>query len=397
MIQREDYIEKLKNHKDNELIKVVTGVRRCGKSTLLKQYQDYLIDNGVNESNIIYINLELMEYDYIKNYETLYETIKERIKNSDKYYIFIDEIQNVENWQKAINSLNIDSNVDIYLTGSNSHLFSGELATMLSGRYVEIKMLPFSFKEYKKTQHHKSDEEMFKEYLKYGSLPLISQLNENDEIKREYLENLYNTIVVRDIISKSNINNVELIKNLLVYIISNTGSLISAKKISDYLKHDYKKNINPTTISNYLELLEKAYIIYRVPRYNIKGKKLLKNLSKYYVIDNGIRNMLLGYQDTDEGHILETIVYFELLRRGYKVYVGKCYDKEIDFIAIKPDEIIYYQVTKSLSDEKVKKRELDSLKKIPDNYEKIILTMDDTYITDNEGIKYKNIIDFLNE
>lgn len=398
MISRDIYLNKLKLYKNNDLIKLITGIRRCGKSTLLKLYKDYLISSGISNENIIFINFELMEYDFIRDYKTLYSFIKDKIKNNEKYYLFLDEIQQVKYWEKAVNSLNIDSNVDIYITGSNAYLLSSELATLLSGRYVEIKMLPLSFKEFSTSNHLSSNltnEEKFQKYLKFGSLPQIISLPQNEELINEFLSGVYDAVLIKDIISRANITNVDLIKDILKYVISNTGNLISSKKISDYLNHEYGSRINPSTISNYLDLLEKAFIIYKVPRYNIKGKEILKSLAKYYVVDTGIRNLLLGYSDTDMGHVLETIVYFELLRRGYQVFVGKFYNNEIDFFAIKPSTRKYVQVTATIMDSKVKNRELNPLKSISDNYDKILLSMDKTYLTDNEGIKFMNILDFL--
>lgn len=398
MISRDIYLNKLKKHKDNELIKVITGIRRCGKSTLLKLYKEYLIEDNVSKENIIFINFELMEFDYINDYKILYSYIKSQIKTNDKYYIFLDEIQKVKYWEKAVNSLNIDSNVDLYITGSNAYLLSSELSTLLSGRYVEIKMLPLSFKEFLSSNHltpNLTIEDKFQEYLKFGSLPTITNLPQDEEIINDYLNGILDTILIKDIISRNNIKDVNLIRDILKYIVSNTANTISAKSISNYLNHEYKRNSNPTTISNYLSFLENAFIIYKVARYNIKGKEILKSLAKYYVVDSGIRNMLLGYTDTDYGHILETIVYFELIRKGYQVFVGKYYNMEVDFVAVKKETKKYYQVTQTLTDENIKKRELKPLKSIPDNYEKILISTDQRFLTDYEGIKYISLFDFL--
>ncbi|MDO5852109.1 MAG: ATP-binding protein [Methanobacteriaceae archaeon] len=401
MISRDIYLNKLIKHKDNELIKVITGIRRCGKSTLLKLYENYLINNKISNKQIIFINFELMEFDQITNYKLLYSYIKDKINNNEKYYIFLDEIQKVKNWEKAVTSLNIDSNVDIYITGSNAYLLSSELSTLLSGRYVEIKMLPLSFKEFLSSKHLDSKNlslnNIFQEYLKFGSFPTITNLPQDEEIINDYLNGILDTILIKDVISRNNINNINLINNILKYIVSNTGNTFSPKSISNFLNHHNNSSINSNTISNYVTFLEKAFIIYKAPRYNIKGKEILKTLSKYYVIDIGIRNMILGYSDSDKGHVLETIVYFELLRRGYQVFVGKYYNNEVDFVAIKKDKIKYYQVTLTIMDKNVKERELKPLKAISDNYEKILLSMDKTFITDYNGIIYQNIIDFLLE
>lgn len=399
MISRDNYLERLKAFKDNKLIKVITGIRRCGKSTLLELFREYLIKEGVKDTNIIHINLELMLYDDVREYKTFYKLITEKIKNEGRYYLLVDEIQQVDKWEKAINSINVEFNVDIYITGSNAHLLSSEISTLLSGRYVEIKMLPLSFKEYLEFDHLPHDwtlEDKFNQYLKFGSLPAIPTLPQDNTTINEFLLGIYNTVIVKDVISRNNIKDVELLEKIVKYVVANTGNIISANKISGYISSQGGgETTKATTVSNYLSGLEKAYIIYPVKRYDIKGKEQLKNLAKYYVVDTGIRNMLMGYSDSDFGHILETVVYLELLRRGYQVFIGKWYELEVDFIAVKQDEKRYYQVCMTLMDEKVKERELAPLRVIPDNYEKTILSMDKTYITDYEGIRFENIVDFL--
>lgn len=401
MISRDNYLERLKAFKDNKLIKVITGIRRCGKSTLLELFKEYLKGEGVSDDNIIHINLELMKYDDVRDYKTFYNLITEKIKNNDRCYLLIDEIQQVDKWEKAINSMNVEFNVDIYITGSNAYLLSSEISTLLSGRYVEIKMLPLSFKEYLEFDHLPHDwtlEDKFNQYLKFGSLPAVPTLPQDNTTINEFLLGIYNTVIVKDVISRNNIKDIGLLEQIVKYVVANTGNIISANKISGYISSQGRgETTKATTVSNYLDMLEKAYIIYPVKRYDIKGKEQLKNLAKYYVVDTGIRNMLMGYSDSDFGHVLETIVYLELIRRGYQVFIGKWYELEVDFIAVKQDEKKYYQVCLTLMDEKVKERELAPLKAIPDNYEKTILSMDKTYITDYEGIKFKNIIDFLIE
>ena len=401
MISRDNYLERLKAFKDNKLIKVITGIRRCGKSTLLELFKEYLKGEGVSDDNIIHINLELMKYDDVRDYKTFYNLITEKIKNNDRCYLLIDEIQQVDKWEKAINSMNVEFNVDIYITGSNAYLLSSEISTLLSGRYVEIKMLPLSFKEYLEFDHLPHDwtlEDKFNQYLKFGSLPAVPTLPQDNTTINEFLLGIYNTVIVKDVISRNNIKDIGLLEQIVKYVVANTGNIISANKISGYVSSQGRgETTKATTVSNYLDMLEKAYIIYPVKRYDIKGKEQLKNLAKYYVVDTGIRNMLMGYSDSDFGHVLETIAYLELIRRGYQVFIGKWYELEVDFIAVKQDEKKYYQVCLTLMDEKVKERELAPLKAIPDNYEKTILSMDKTYITDYEGIKFENIIDFLTE
>lgn len=401
MISRDNYLERLKSFKDNKLIKVITGIRRCGKSTLLELFKEYLKRGGVKDDNIIHINLELMKYDDVRDYKTFYNLITDKIKNSDRYYLLIDEIQQVNKWEKAINSMNVEFNVDIYITGSNAYLLSSEISTLLSGRYVEIKMLPLSFKEYLEFDHLPHDwtlEDKFNQYLKFGSLPQVPTLPQDNTTINEFLLGIYNTVIVKDVISRNNIKDIGLLEQIVKYVVANTGNIISANKISGYISSQGGgETTKATTVSNYLDMLEKAYIIYPVKRYDIKGKEQLKNLAKYYVVDTGIRNMLMGYSDSDFGHVLETIVYLELIRRGYQVFIGKWYELEVDFIAVKQDAKKYYQVCLTLMDEKVKERELAPLRAIPDNYEKTILSMDKTYITDYEGIKFENIIDFLTE
>lgn len=386
---------------NNKLIKVITGVRRCGKSTLLEIFKEYLISEGVSADNIIHINLELMKYDEVRDYKTFYNLICDKIRNTDRYYLLIDEIQQVSKWEKAINSMNTEFNVDIYITGSNAYLLSSEISTLLSGRYVEIKMLPLSFKEYLEFDHLPKDwtlEDKFNQYLKFGSLPAVATIPQDNTTVNEFLLGIYNTVIVKDVIFRNKIKDIGLLEQIVKYVVANTGNIISANKISGYISSQVKgETTKATTVSNYLDMLEKAYIIYPVKRYDIKGKEQLKNLAKYYVVDTGIRNMLMGYSDTDLGHIIETVVYFELIRRGYQVFIGKWYELEVDFIAVKQDSKKYYQVCLTLMDEKVKERELAPLKAIPDNYEKTIISMDKTYMTDYEGIKSENIIDFLME
>ena len=397
MIIRDNYLKKLIGAKDTEFIKVITGVRRSGKSTLLLMFKDYLINNGVKEENIIYINFESALYDDIKNYKDLYNYVKEKVKK-DMIYLLLDEVQNVESWERAINSFKVDFKIDIYLTGSNAYLLSSELSTLLSGRYIEIKMYPLSFSEYLifNNYDNKDLDDKFNEYLKYGGLPAITLIKDNNELVLSYLNDIYNTIVKKDIIDRNNIKDVALLENIIKYLSNNIGSSVSSTKISDYLNSNkIVEKSNHQTIDNYLNMLEKSFIMYKANRTDIKSKALLKTLGKYYISDTGIRNIILGFRNIDEGHLLENAVYLELLRRGYRVNIGKSNDYEVNFVAENPNDIKYYQVTKSLLNEEVKMRELRSLESIADNYEKIILTMDKSINKDYNGIKVVNIIDWL--
>lgn len=397
MIIREKYLNKMIMLKDTEFIKVITGLRRSGKSTLMLMYKDYLLNNQVKEDNIIYINFESAMYDDIKNYKDLYQFVKDKIRK-DKIYLLLDEVQNVESWEKAINSFKVDFDIDIYITGSNAYLLSSEFSTLLSGRYIEIKMYPLSFKEFLIFNNYDTIniEDKFNEYLKYGGLPAITLIKNNDELVLSYLNDINNSIVKKDIIDRNNLKNTTLLENIIKYLANNIGSPISSTKISNYLNSNkITPNCNHQTIDNYLNMLEKSYIIYKADRTDIKDKSVLKTLGKYYISDTGIRNIILGFRNINEGHLLENVVYLELLRRGYKVSIGKNYEYEVDFVAENPNEIIYLQVSLSISDEKVRDREIRSLENIKDNYEKIILTMDKTINQDFNGIKVMNIIDWL--
>ena len=401
MIPRVQYMERLKAFKDNKLIKVITGLRRCGKSTLLQLFKQDLLESGIDLDHIIDINFELMAYDTIREYRQFYTLVRDLIPPLGKCYLLLDEVQQVRQWEKAVNSLSVetDIDVDIYITGSNAYMLSSDISTLLSGRFVEIRMLPLSFKEYLLFNHLPavmSVEDKFRQYLKYGCLPAVTALPQEDNTINEFLRGIYNTVVVKDVVARSNNRDTELLEKILRYIISNTGNIVSSNKISGFLSSQEKgRSVKSSTIASYLVTLEKAYIVYQASRFDIKGKEQLKTLSKFYVTDTGIRNMLTGYSGSDMGHVLETVVYFELLRRGYEVFIGKWYDSEVDFLAVSQNTRKYYQVTMSLMDEGVKKREISPLAAIHDNYEKTILSMDKTYMTDHEGILFQNIIDFL--
>ena len=397
---RDLYLNQLIQFKDKKLIKVITGLRRSGKSTLLSLFENHLITSGVDRNNIIRMNFESFEFDEITNYKELHAYINERILDYNKrHYILLDEVQQVSSWERVINSFFVDANVDIFITGSNAYLLSSELSTLLSGRYVEIKMQPLSFKEY--LEFLDSDKEMslqekFNQYLEYGGLPTIVELLDNPDTIGPFLEGIYNTVLMKDVIERNGVRDAALLESILKFIAANIGSIVSTKKISDYLTSSGRKTTSDT-IDNYLKMLENAFIIYKANRYDLKGKMFLKTLEKYYIVDIGIRNKLIGLRNTDYGHVLENIVYLELLRRGYEVTIGKIGSLEVDFVASKPNEKIYYQVSATIMDEKTRERELRPLESISDNYPKYILTMDQTVFNDYSGIRVKNIIDFLLE
>jgi len=398
--KRDLYLTQLIYFKDKSLIKVITGMRRCGKSTLLSLFEEHLRSSGVFKDYIIRMNFETLEFDNIKNYKDLYTYIKSKIiDDEEKYYILLDEVQQVESWEKVINSFYVDYNVDIYITGSNAYLLSSEMSTLLSGRYVEIKMFPLSFKEYLDFSNFDNGcdvNEFFKDYLEFGGLPMVVELKDHPDIIAQFLSGIYNTVIMKDVVQRNNIRDVALLESLLKYIAANIGNIVSTKKISDYLTSNGRKTTSDT-IDNYLKMLEDAFIIYRANRYDLKGKLFLKTFEKYYIVDIGIRNQLTGLRNTDYGHILENIIYFELLRRGYIVSIGKIGSLEVDFVATKLNEKIYYQISASIMDEATRKRELKSLQAIADFYPKVILTMDRNIYSDFEGIKIINIIDFLLE
>ena len=390
MIERKKYLDKLIKLKDAEVIKIITGIRRSGKSVLLNQFREYLIKSNVLPENIIYINFELLENEELLDYKKLYDYILNKTIQG-KMYIMIDEIQEVVKFEKVIDSLFAKGNYDIYITGSNSHLLSSELSTLLAGRYIEISILPFSFSEFYEVIGG-NKKEAFNEYFKYGGLPYVSQIKDEDS-KLSYIEGIYNTIVVRDLIERKKINDVGLLKDILKYILDTIGNPISSKKIADYLSSNGRKTSH-TTIGNYLDALEEAFIIYKVERYDVRGKLRLSSLGKYYVADVGFRSFVLGDKQYNIGSVLENIVFLELKRRGYNVNIGKIDSLEIDFIATNNNDKKYYQVSSSALDPKTFERELAPLLKISDNYEKMLLTLDELPMN-YEGIKQVNIIDWL--
>lgn len=398
MIKRIEYLEELKKWKDKDLIKVVTGIRRCGKSTLLELFIEYLKEEKIDEEHIVSINLESLEYNF-SNYKDLYFYVVSKIKDDKKYYVFLDEIQNIEGFQKAVDSLYIKKNIDIYITGSNAFLLSGELATLLTGRYVEIKMLPLSFKEYVSAfSGNNNYQSLFLEYMKNGGMPgTISVLDLGINDINKYLDSIFSTVVFKDIMARNKITDKTILENIIKFILDSIGSPISTKKISDTLTSK-GMTISNHTVDKYITSFVESYLIYKVERFDVKGKNLLVRDYKYYSVDTGLRSYLLGKKaNSDMGHILENIVYLELLRRGYRVYVGKVDDLEIDFVAENQDGLKYFQVSLTVRDAKVLERELRSLQRTGDHYPKYLITMDMDLSSDYDGITKINVIDWLLE
>ncbi len=396
MIERPEYLKKLIDFKDTNLIKIVTGLRRCGKSTLLDLYIDYLKNNGVKENQIIHINTENRDIVFEDDNE-LYNYVKEKLNKDKMNYVVLDEVQNIPEFQKAVDSLYIKKNVDLYITGSNANLLSGELATLLSGRYVEIKMLPLSFKEYLSAFDENVDkEEKLLDYFKYGSLPQTVELFKiNPDIVEDYIDGVFSTVIYKDVMQRKKINNKLLLESIIKYIYQNIGSPITSKKISDTLISMNRATSNHT-VEDYISAFIESYLLYKADRFDVKGKEILSSGFKYYSVDMGFRQHLLGKKaGQDMGHILENIVFLELKRRGYKVYTGKVDNLEIDFVAENSDGITYYQVALTTRDEKTLERELRPLQKTEDYYPKYIITMDRDLETDYNGIRKINVIDWL--
>lgn len=393
MIDRPIYLQELISLKDKELIKIITGIRRCGKSTLLELFKNYLLNNGVDKTQIIHINLEDYNFDAIKNYKDLYEYIDEKVKGKKKYYVFVDEIQRVEEFQKACDSLYIRENVDLYITGLNSKLLSGELATLLSGRYIEIKMLPLSFKEYISYLGNSDIEKKYVNYITNSSFPYTLKLDTSKDI-RMYMDGIYNTIIVNDIAERKSILDIGMLKDIIKYMFDNIGNVCSSRSIANTMASAGRK-ISIQTVEKYIEALEEAFVLYKAPRMDVKGKKILTTGNKYYLADVGLRYYLLGSKSTDAGRVLENIVYLELIRRGYEVYVGKSDSNEVDFIAINEYGEEYYQVSYTVKDEITLKRELKPLESIKDHNQKYLLTTDYTPYTSHNGIKQINVFDWL--
>lgn len=396
MIKREQYLNQLIKLKEKPVIKVITGIRRCGKSTLLEMFQDYLTESGVSAEQITYINFEDMDYAFLDNAEKLYDFIMKKIVKSSMNYIILDEIQRVEEFQKAVDSLHIRKNTDIYITGSNAQLLSGELATLLSGRYMEIEMLPLSFKEYVEFTGSTDDlARKYRDYITFSSFPFPAMYLEKDQnMVRNYLSGIYNTVVLKDVVARNSISNVMMLESLIRFVFDNVGNLFSTKKIADTMTSDGRK-ISTHTVESYLSALLQSYIIYRAKRFDVKGKQYLRTNDKYYAADIGLRRLLLGSKSDDTGFILENIIYLELIRRGYSVFVGKVGAKEIDFVAQKGDVTEYYQVSLTVRDEKKLKTELASFDSVNDHNPKFLITMDDDPPLNHNGVRQINAFDFL--
>lgn len=396
LIEREIYLKKLIAFRDKSLIKVITGIRRCGKSTIIEMYRDWLKAHGVDGSQIVYLNFEDYDYFELRNPQKLYAHIKPLIQEDKMTYMFFDEIQHVTDFPDVVNSLNLKPNVDIYITGSNAYMLSSEIATLLSGRYVEIAMLPLSFKEYVTGINGFGNlQKAYTDYITRSSFPYSLELDSPAEIS-DYLSGVYNTIVVKDIVSRKKLQDVMMLESVIRFTADNIGNVMSTKRIADIMTADGRK-IDQKTVERYLSALCEAFFVYDVKRYNIKGKQLLKTLGKYYLVDIGLRRMLLGSRAFDAGRILENIVYLELLRRQKKVYIGKVDNLEVDFVAINENGTTYYQVLATVRDEATLARELASLQKIGDQYPKVILTLDQDPPADYNGIKRINALDWLME
>ena len=398
MIQREIYLKALQDWREKQVIKVVTGVRRCGKSTLFQQYINYLLSEGVRQEQIIYINLEDLAYEALLDYRQLYSYIQSQLSNEGFTYVFLDEAQQCQGFEKAIDSLHIKDKVDLYITGSNANLLSGELATLLSGRYVLIEMLPLSFKEFVSSADLTVPvRESFNRYLRYGSFPYLTQIDISDSTFRAYIEGIYNTILIKDVATREGIADVSLLEDIIRFLSSSVGSPISAKRISDAINAS-GRSVSVNTVDKYLKALTESYIFYKAERFDVKGRNLLKTLSKYYIVDTGLRNFLLSNASPDLGHQIENIVYFELLRRNYKVNVGKVDDKEVDFVASDGNQLVYLQVATTVLSEETLSRELQPFRAIPDNFPRMLLTLDDIpAYANHEGVHQIYLLDWLLE
>lgn len=395
LINRKEYLNKLIALKDKKVIKIITGVRRCGKSTLMEIYRNYLIQNGTDKDAIISINFEDYDFYDLREPSKLYSYVKERLNGEKQNYIFLDEIQHVKDFPRVIDSLFIKNNVDIYITGSNAYMLSSEIATLISGRYIEISMLPLSFAEYVETTGDKKDlSRKYVDYIQNSSFPYTLELRDQAKEIKAYLDGIYNTVVVKDIASRKKIVDISMLECVTRFVFDNIGNQLSMKKIADTMTSDGRKT-DVKTVEKFISGLTESFVLYKANRYNVKGKQYLKTLEKYYVVDIGLRYMLLGTRSTDVGHILENVVYLELLRRGYEVYVGKVDDTEVDFVAMDNKKITYFQVAATVRDEKTLERELRPLQNINDHYQKFILTLDDDPEADYNGIRKINALDWL--
>lgn len=395
LIERKEYLDKLIAFRDKQIIKVITGIRRCGKSTLLEMYQGYLLRQGVLPEQIIALNFEDFDNAELTDGAKLHSYVKERLVPGKMTYVFLDEIHHIANYPRVVDSLSIKQGVDLYITGSNAYLLSSEIATLISGRYVQIEMLPLSFKEYVASTGNEHDlARKYTSYLENSSFPYTLALAGQPREIRDYLEGLFNTIVVKDITQRKKITDPMMLRSVLRFLFDNIGNPLSSKKIADTMTSNGRK-IDVKTVEKYMKALMESYVIYEAKRYNIKGKQYLKTLEKYYVVDIGMRYMLLGSRSTDVGHMLENVIYLELLRRGYEIYVGKVDSLEVDFVVMDEKRTVYYQVAASLRDENTLKRELAPLQKIANHYPKFILTLDEDPEADYEGIRRVNALDWL--
>ena len=400
MLKRDEYIKQIVPFIDKDVIKVLTGIRRSGKSVMLKLLMEELKNRGINENQFIYINFENLKYRNLKNYERLYDFILNKVDDKYKsYYIFLDEIQEVEEWESCVNSLRVDEELrfDIYITGSNAKLLSGELSTYLAGRYIEFIVYPFSFKEFFEIIQEKNQEikvkEAFQKYVKFGGMPFLHNLDYNYEASMQYLQDLYASIILKDITQRNNIRDTDLLERIINYIVMNIGNTFSATSISKFFKSENRK-VATETILNYIKACEEAFLVYRVARNDLLGKKILNVNEKYYIADHGIREATMENNQKNINQVLENIVYFEMLRRGYNVKIGKVDNLEVDFVCKKNDETIYIQVSYLLASEDTKEREFSVLENIKDNYPKYVLSMDEFDMSRN-GIKHVNLIEFL--
>lgn len=404
MVRRQEYLQQLISWREEQVIKVVSGIRRCGKSTLLQQYQEYLMKNGISRQQIISINFEDLDFEHLLHYKKLYDYLKERLCENQMTYIFLDEIQKVPSFQKVVDSLYIKENVDLYITGSNAYLLSGDLATLLSGRYVEISMLPLSYREYCEATGKHSSEELFADYMKYGSFPYLADMERNDEKVNMYLEGIYNTVIINDIeerqkrkeddTTKRKVNDISLLKSIAKYLASVIGSPVSVKGITNYLVSNGRK-VSPNTVNDYIDALTESFVFYTADRFDLVGKQILKSNKKYYMVDLGIRNHILPRKNYDLGFSIENIVYFELLRRGYHVNIGKHGNAEVDFVVEKQGSVEYFQVTASMAAPETFEREMTPLRNLKDNYPKTVLTLDRLTLGNYDGIMVKNILKWL--
>lgn len=404
LINRPQYLNQLIQSKGVDLVKIVTGIRRCGKSSLLDLFHQYLLEKNVPDSHIIHMNMESLRYRNLTDYISFYDYVSKRIDGEGKTYLLFDELQAVNHWEKAIESFRLDFDVDIYITGSNAYLLSSEFSTLLSGRYMEIRMLPLSFKEFLNFYEFAVDvtmDEKFQKYLQFGGMPVLREFKFNEARSNQALEGIYSTVILRDILQRNSGADEATLQKIMLFLCSSIGSMISPNSIGKVLSNEgdirtgKQKNIAGKTVAKYISMLCNAFVFFSVGRYDVKGKQLLKTLGKDYIIDMGFRNMLLGYRDADRGHIIENIVFLELLRRDYRVYIGKVGETEVDFIAEKPADKVYIQVTDSMQSPETRERELRPLRLIPDNYEKTVLSMDRSFIHSYDGIKVENLIDWL--